>query len=221
MRGELHCEPAHTSAFGGGEPFSLAVHVLNGVSCDDERADVMPVEPGTGRKRTWTAVPLWLRMGVYSATFLSVVLGLLPWLAYRLDRHWPRWHVEIGPARWLGVVLCAVAAAAYAGSSVLLSRRGRGAYVEFDPPQEFVAEGPFRWCRNPIAASLVALLLGEALLFSSTGIFLLFLVALPLAHWQVVYIEEPRLRRRFGAAYAEYVRRVPRWIPRVPRELTS
>jgi len=28
----------------------------------------------------------------------------------------------------------------------------------------------------------------------------------------VRYIEEPRLRERFGAAYAEYAARVPRWL---------
>ena len=28
--------------------------------------------------------------------------------------------------------------------------------------------------------------------------------------------EEPTLRRRFGAAYLEYRRAVPRWIPRKP-----
>jgi protein-S-isoprenylcysteine O-methyltransferase Ste14 len=28
-----------------------------------------------------------------------------------------------------------------------------------------------------------------------------------------VRVEEPRLRARSGAAYAEYLRRVPRWLP--------
>jgi protein-S-isoprenylcysteine O-methyltransferase Ste14 len=105
----------------------------------------------------------------------------------------------------------------YATASLLLSRHGRGAYVEFDPPREFVAVGPFQWCRNPIAGSLLGMLLGEALAFSSTGIFLLFLVALPLAQLQVVCLEEPLLRKRFGQAYEEYVRRVPRWLPGTPR----
>ena len=38
--------------------------------------------------------------------------------------------------------------------------------------------------------------------------------AAAVAHLWVVRAEEPRLRTRFGAAYEEYLRRVPRWLPR-------
>ncbi len=79
----------------------------------------------------------------------------------------------------------------------------------------------YRWVRNPVAACLVAALLGEALMFSSTGILLLFLTAMLIAHVQVTRLEEPLLRKRFGAAYEEYCRRVPRWLPRRPREESS
>ena len=34
------------------------------------------------------------------------------------------------------------------------------------------------------------------------------------AHLAVVLLEEPQTRRRFGADYDDYCRRVPRWIPR-------
>jgi protein-S-isoprenylcysteine O-methyltransferase Ste14 len=104
----------------------------------------------------------------------------------------------------------------YVYCSFVLTSRGRGAYVEFDPPQEFVASGPYRWVRNPVAACLVGMLLGEAVALSSTGVFLLFLGSLLPAHLQVVLMEEPLLRKRFGQAYADYLRRVPRWIPRLP-----
>jgi protein-S-isoprenylcysteine O-methyltransferase Ste14 len=31
----------------------------------------------------------------------------------------------------------------------------------------------------------------------------------------VLFVEEPSLRKKFGAEYEEYCRRVPRWIPRL------
>ena len=37
-------------------------------------------------------------------------------------------------------------------------------------------------------------------------------------HLFVIGYEEPTLRRRFGSAYLEYRRAVPRWIPRPPRQ---
>lgn len=159
-------------------------------------------------------IPLAARMLFYGVFFLSLALVGLPWLAYRVDVHWPAVHVEIGPLRLLGAAVFAVFLGVYVYASYDLSRRGRGAYVEFDPPREFVSSGPYRWCRNPIAGAVLGMLLGEALALSSTGVLLLFLVALPLAHAQVVWLEEPLLRRRFGTAYAEYAARVPRWLPR-------
>jgi len=43
-------------------------------------------------------------------------------------------------------------------------------------------------------------------------------VAVALAfHLFVRLVEEPLLRRRFGAAYEAYRRAVPRWLPRPPR----
>jgi protein-S-isoprenylcysteine O-methyltransferase Ste14 len=57
---------------------------------------------------------------------------------------------------------------------------------------------------------------GEAIAFSSVGIFLLFLVSVPAAHLQVVLLEEPLLKKRFGQAYEAYLAEVPRWLPRRP-----
>ena len=126
------------------------------------------------------------------------------------------WHVEIGWLRIPGMIVFAACFVLYVGCSYVLTSRGRGAYVEFDPPKEFVATGPYRWVRNPVAACVVGMLLGEALALSSTGVFLLFVGSLLPAHLQVVKLEEPLLRRRFGQTYEDYLHRVPRWIPRRP-----
>jgi protein-S-isoprenylcysteine O-methyltransferase Ste14 len=46
-----------------------------------------------------------------------------------------------------------------------------------------------------------------SILLLSAPVFLLFRLV-------VVHIEEPALRKKFGAAYQEYCGSVPRWIPR-------
>lgn len=161
-------------------------------------------------------IPLPLRVGVYGLSFLAFVLIGLPWLAYRVDVLWPAYHVDVGPLRWFGWALFVVLVSTYCYASFILTYRGRGAYVEFDPPKAFVATGPFRWCRNPVAGSLVLALGALALALSSTGVLLLFLAAMLLAHAQVVWLEEPLLARRFGEPYRQYLRTVPRWIPRPP-----
>jgi protein-S-isoprenylcysteine O-methyltransferase Ste14 len=175
-----------------------------------------------GSLRAWLRpIPLSARMFFYGVFFLSAVLIGLPWLAYRIDVHLPACHWEIGWLRLIGAALFVVGLSTYIRSSYVLSSCGQGAYVEFDPPQEFVSKGPYRWVRNPIAACVVLMLLGEAVAFSSTGILLLFVAAIPLAHLQVVLLEEPLLLKRFGRTYAEYQARVPRWLPKRPREGSS
>ena len=150
-----------------------------------DAADASRADGGTpqwGLRR----IPLVVRMTVYSLFFLTAVLVVVPWL-FHTGAEWllPQ-PFEIGwILRGVGVALIVIGFVLYVCSSYWLTRRGRGAYVEFDPPAEFVATGPYRWVRNPIAGSLVITVLGEALAFSSPGIFLLFLLAMPLAHAQV------------------------------------
>lgn len=77
----------------------------------------------------------------------------------------------------------------------------------------FVIAGPYRRVRNPLFGGAALVLGGWAMLspgWMSAAFVSLLLVAL---HLWVVGVEEPRLRRRFGPAYAEYLLRVPRWIP--------
>jgi protein-S-isoprenylcysteine O-methyltransferase Ste14 len=159
-------------------------------------------------------IPLSARMVVYGASFLACALVGLPWLAFRFDASYPQWHIEIGAYRFLGAVVFTAFLTMYLTSAYVLAARGCGAYVEFDPPRVFVVSGPYRLCRNPIAACVVGMLLGEAFALSSTGVFMLFLAAMPIAHLQVILLEEPLLHERFGAEYEDYRKRVPRWMPR-------
>ena len=42
-------------------------------------------------------------------------------------------------------------------------------------------------------------------------------LAFLVTHLFVIFYEEPTLKRKFGAAYEDYLRRVPRWIPRLTK----
>jgi protein-S-isoprenylcysteine O-methyltransferase Ste14 len=75
-----------------------------------------------------------------------------------------------------------------------------------------VRSGPFRYTRNPMYLSLILLYLGGTLAFRlAWG--LLFLVPVFLAlHFGVIVPEEQHLDSKFGSDYAEYKRRVRRWV---------
>jgi protein-S-isoprenylcysteine O-methyltransferase Ste14 len=167
--------------------------------------------------------PAWLacKMVFYAVSFLAFILAALPYAFNYLGRlaYPASLQALLRPElsqQVFGVAIFVVGLIGYLVSSLWLVIVGKGPFVEFDPPKEFVATGPYRWTRNPVAAMLLLTVLGEAVFFGSPGIFTLFILGIPLAQLQVVCIEEPRLRTRFGESYVEYCRTVPRWFPRRP-----
>jgi protein-S-isoprenylcysteine O-methyltransferase Ste14 len=149
----------------------------------------------------------------YAVAFLGVVGVALPLLAHRVVGVAFPGALAGGAVRVVGGALAALALACYLACTVWLTTRGRGAYVEFDPPTRLVTDGPYRLCRNPVALCAVVLLLGEALAFASVGILAFAVVASVFAHLQAVLLEEPLLRRRFGDAFEAYRASTPRWLP--------
>lgn len=182
---------------------------------------VTPAPPSENPER-----PFGLRALIFTLGFLVFVLGVLPssfHLLGKLPLEGWTWSTDV-PMFWhgfrqlVGIAVFSGGLWVYAACSAWLIFFGRGPHVEFDPPKVFVASGPYRWMRNPVAASLIVTVLGEAIYFGSFGMLGLVLVGMPLAHWQVTHVEEPRLRQRFGESYDQYCRTVPRWIPRPPQD---
>ena len=58
------------------------------------------------------------------------------------------------------------------------------------------------------------ILLGEFLVFGQLMFLFGFLLAIVGFHLYVVYFEEPGLKKRFGQEYLDYLKKVPRWLPR-------
>jgi protein-S-isoprenylcysteine O-methyltransferase Ste14 len=81
-------------------------------------------------------------------------------------------------------------------------------------PQRIVAQGPYRYTRNPMYLGHLIFMLGLALTFWSwLGLILLAGRAAWFQHR--VLRDEARLEATFGAEYAAYRARVKRWVPGV------
>jgi protein-S-isoprenylcysteine O-methyltransferase Ste14 len=80
------------------------------------------------------------------------------------------------------------------------------------PPERIVAQGPYRYVRNPMYLGHLIFMLGLALTFWSA--FALILLAARAVWFHLrVRDDEARLQRLFGAEYTAYCARVNRWIP--------
>jgi protein-S-isoprenylcysteine O-methyltransferase Ste14 len=83
---------------------------------------------------------------------------------------------------------------------------------DLENPTRLVTDGPHAWTRNPMYVGWSELHLGLALLLRSPWL---------LAAWPAMFVpihrvvlgEERMLEQRFGAAYDDYRRRVPRYLP--------
>lgn len=90
---------------------------------------------------------------------------------------------------------------------------GQGTLAPWSPTSNLVVSGPYRYMRNPMISGVLFMLLAESLAFWSIWIFAWTLLFFLLNQLYFVFSEEPGLEKRFGKAYLEYKRNVPRWIP--------
>jgi protein-S-isoprenylcysteine O-methyltransferase Ste14 len=92
--------------------------------------------------------------------------------------------------------------------------KGLGTPDPTDPPKELVVTGPYRYVRNPIYVGVVFIFLGHFLWFGYWALLIYPALAFIGVHFFVILYEEPTLKRRFGTSYEEYLKSVPRWIPK-------
>lgn len=97
---------------------------------------------------------------------------------------------------------------------------GRGTPAPIDPPKELVVRGLYRTVRNPMYVGVLMVIAGWLTLFRSLALLEYAAVVGFLFHGFVIVVEEPALRRRFGAAYDTYCRKVRRWWPGRPRRFS-
>ena len=90
--------------------------------------------------------------------------------------------------------------------------QGRGTPAPIDPPKELVAVGFYRYTRNPMYVGVLSVIVGHFLWFGFWNLLIYAVMIFIAFNAFVAYYEEPTLRKKFGAAYDDYCRRVPRWF---------
>ena len=166
----------------------------------------------TGTKKTRTLLtPVGITVFVaFTAIFVVAALwvdklmslpGLLP-EATRLPVSIPVMALGIAITAWSGFHFLKV----------------KGTPVPFNPPPEVVTTGPYSYSRNPMLTGVFLFLFGLGFYFDSFSLVLFFTPLFIVTNWwELKWIEEPELVKRFGDEYVEYRRRTPMFIPRPGR----
>jgi protein-S-isoprenylcysteine O-methyltransferase Ste14 len=173
----------------------------------------------------WLAIhpfaAFWRRVG---PVWTYVILGL-PVAAY-MGGVWLCRKTLLGPDLGARVITMVLSGIAF-GAAVALKRRVmaqlRFAKLAGIPelskekyPGKLLTEGIYGRVRNPRYIEALLWVSAYALFANYLGAYIVVVLSLPLIHI-VVRLEERELRERFGPAYEDYCRRVPRFVPKPGR----
>jgi protein-S-isoprenylcysteine O-methyltransferase Ste14 len=158
------------------------------------------------------------RAALGSATFFvltpGTVAGLVPWwiTGYRT----PELSSTLSWARVLvGSALVGAGLAVLVTAFVRFVSEGRGTPAPVAPTEHLVVGGMYRYVRNPMYVAVIAIVLGQVLMFWSLGLLLYAAVLWSMMAAFVRWYEEPVLQARYGASYERYRQSVRAWIPRL------
>ena len=135
-------------------------------------------------------------------------LGLL------LHRAWPFPLLAGGrtPAMVVAGWILVALGFGFAASGFLTFLRVRTAIIPHRDASRLVIRGPYLVSRNPMYVGLATMYLGGALLCNTGWPLILLPLVLYLMTALVIRREERYLLAEFGSEYAEYCRRVRRWL---------
>ena len=142
-----------------------------------------------------------------------MLAAFVPWWITQWEFRRAFFGVEL--TRVLGGVLIIAGVPGLVDSFARFALEGVGTPAPVAPTQKLIVSGLYRYVRNPMYIAVVAVILGQALLFGDERLLsygALFWLA---CHVFVVTYEEPTLKRTFGMEYETFLTNVPRWIPRL------
>jgi protein-S-isoprenylcysteine O-methyltransferase Ste14 len=93
--------------------------------------------------------------------------------------------------------------------------RSLGTPAPIAPTERLVVDGWYRHVRNPMYVAVVAIILGQGLLFANWPTLVYGAVVFVAFQLFVTGYEEPTLRAQFPGDYSDYFANVPRWVPRL------
>ena len=143
----------------------------------------------------------------------AMLAGVIPWSITHWEFRPPILAAEA--TRLAGVALIIAGVPGVLDSFARFALEGLGTPAPIAPPRNLVVSGLYRYVRNPIYVAVVAVILGQGLLFADRDLLVYGALLWLFFHIAVIVFEEPSLRQSFGAEYESYCAHVPRWLPRL------
>lgn len=150
-----------------------------------------------------------------NALFPLYILALF--LLFRPPVGWNQGSESGGSVQDLVAVGVALSGLVVRGVVIGLAYIKRGGLNRKVYAENLVTEGMFSVCRNPLYVGNMLIYTGQFLMFGNPWCFLIGVASFGFIYECIIAAEENYLREKFGVAYAEYCRDVPRWLPRLSK----
>lgn len=161
-----------------------------------------------------------MKVIVRALTFVAVVVGfntvVVPY--FLLSNRFESFSYMGGDLRFVGLLPIVTGVLVVAVGTTSFAVVGKGTPSPLDPPRLLVTQGVYSLVRNPLYLGALLILLGESLFFGSLAILVYALLLWLCFHIFILFYEEPALSRKFGDAYGEYCKEVPRWLPKIRKQ---
>ncbi len=166
-----------------------------------------PVNAWEFRFRFWTiAVVFWAGFQSYAIDHVNAVVRVVGWMNLPADERRVAMHVAFGVAAALTLAAALVRtwAAAYLRTEVVHDGALRS--------ERLVADGPFRYVRNPLYLGSLLLAAGLGLMASGLG-WVVIVLGMGFITSRLIAREEAALLASQGPDYRRYLDAVPRLVP--------
>jgi len=157
------------------------------------------------------SIPRWMVL-VYWAVGLLLVHNVVPWGLSLLSARYGWMEGRPGLGNLLSLILIGAGLTGVVWTMALHFVRTSQRVALERTPSYLLLRGPYKFTRNPMFLAELVLWLGWALFYGSVAIFIGCVALWVMMNFIAVPREERELEARFGEAYREYKRRVPRWL---------
>lgn len=156
-------------------------------------------------------ISLFFRNLFFTIIQPGIVVGVIPFWILN-DKVNSFLVQQINFYHYMGVIFFVIGLVVMLICIINFAIQGRGTLSPADPPKKLVVSGLYKFSRNPMYVGVIMILIGESIFLQSNilwiytfGIFIAFNVF-------IIFFEEPRLLKKFGVKYADYSKKVRRWV---------
>jgi protein-S-isoprenylcysteine O-methyltransferase Ste14 len=147
---------------------------------------------------------------IFTILLPGVVAGVLPyWI--ELKASFP--HIQPWTSSQFGGLLLFIIGLVMLLFCILnFAIKGKGTLSPVFPTKKLVTTGFYRYSRNPMYIGVLLILAGETVFVRSHSLLVYSIIIFTCFHIFIIFHEEPRLKKTFGAEYTDYSKKVRRWI---------